>query len=108
MSNPHINIGNLGAEKNSPRAMMGQTTVVLNKRNDDQLSKKGDQIETHSEVRPSKLNRVAGPGKVLILPNGVIDDRDHDQPFVIKEQIEEYDNFDKNSYFASSLDDHDK
>ena len=43
-----------------------------------------------------------------MLPNGVIDVRNHKDPNEIKEQYEEYENFDKNSYFASSLDDHDK
>ena len=45
---------------------------------------------------------------MTILPSGVIDERNHDDQFIIKEQIEEYENFDKNSYFASSLDDHDR
>ena len=43
-----------------------------------------------------------------MLPLGVVDNRNHKDPFEIKEQFEEYENFDRNSYFASSLDDHDK
>jgi len=66
-------------------------------------------MEIQSEVRP-KLTSFKKPpqGKVIILPNGVIDDRHQDDRLVIEEQFEEYDNFDRNSYFASSLDDHDK
>ena len=45
---------------------------------------------------------------MVILPNGVIDERHAGKNHVIEEWFEEYDNFDKNSYFASSLDDHDR
>ena len=65
-------------------------------------------IDTHSEIRPKLYQKKPPLGKVVMLPNGVIDERDHDDQYIIKEQLEEYDNFDKNSYFASSLDDHDK
>ena len=44
-----------------------------------------------------------------MLPTGVIDTRNHkDNRAAIEEQYEEYENFDKNSYFGSSFDDHDK
>ena len=44
-----------------------------------------------------------------ILPNGVIDERNLDAgQYVIPEHADEYDNFDNNSFFASSLDDHDR
>ena len=60
-----------------------------------------------SEIRPRGHSKPP-LGKVQILPNGVVDERNHDEQFVIEEKHEEYDNFDKNSYFASSLDDHDR
>ena len=64
----------------------------------------------HSEVRPKHAfgKPPLGQGKVVMLPTGVVDARNHKDPFIIKEQFEEYENFDKRSYFASSLDDHDK
>ena len=64
-------------------------------------------LDVRSEIRPQVHSKKPPIGRVVILPNGVIDERNHDQ-YIIKEQLEEYDNFDKNSYFASSLDDHDK
>ena len=47
-------------------------------------------------------------GRVTLLPYGVVDNRNHKDPYVIKEHVEEYENYDKTDIFASSLDDHDK
>ena len=86
--------------------LMGQTTAVISPTK-TQLDEKKIDLDTRSEIRPQVHSKKPPIGRVVILPNGVIDERNHDQ-YIIKEQLEEYDNFDKNSYFASSLDDHDK
>ena len=68
-------------------------------------------MENHSEVRPKWHQKpsVGFKGKVVILPNGVIDERSHEAgQFVIPEHADEYENFDSNSFFPSSLDDHDR
>jgi len=76
-----------------------------------EMSANKNDVDTYSEVRP-KINSRKPPlmplGKISILPLGVVDERNHDSTFIIHEQHAEYDNFDKNSYFASSFDDHDK
>ena len=76
---------------------------------DDISQAKRKAIDTHSEVRPKAtagVNKFGGT--VTLLPYGVVDNRNHKDPYEIKEHMEEYANFDKKSMFASSLDDHDK
>ena len=87
---------------------MGMTTTAVMSPKKAELAPSKLDMDVRSEVRPIQNKKPpAGPGRVVMLPNGVIDERNHDQ-YIIREQLEEYDNFDKNSYFASSLDDHDK
>ena len=89
---------------------MGQTQFVLKNDQRGRLSQAGKDIDmdARSEARAKVGFSKFQPGRVTMLPYGVVDDRQHKDPFVIKEQFEEYANFDKTSYFASSLDDHDR
>ena len=63
--------------------------------------------EIASEIKPKKLHGKPPLGRasekqiglVELLPNGVIDQRDHNEDFVIPEHADEYGNFDNNSFF---------
>ena len=88
-------------------AMNATTQVLLQKDKGDALSKRGKDTDAISEVQPKGHSARPPLGKVTMLKSGVIDTRNHNEQNSL-EQIEEYDNFDKNSYFASSFDDHDR
>ena len=65
-------------------------------------------LEIQSEQRLKAAHKPPlAPGKIVILPNGIIDER-HLNNKVIQEHADEYQNFEGNSFFASSLADHDR
>ena len=58
--------------------IMGQTTAVISPTKVQQLDQKKMDLDARSEVRPQAHSKKPPIGRVVILPNGVIDERNHD------------------------------
>lgn len=91
------NLNSLGMVDAS--AIMGRTAQDINK---------GFDAKSERNSAKPPLGPDRGANKIIILPNGVVDERENFEENVIQEHEAEYDNFDRNTYFASSFDDHDR